>query len=80
VDSSFSSLEENFQINILKKRGVSNRLIAKVIRNFLKFGQKYGVRSKQRRRGKVNAQQIGRVRHKQAKITCPLLKLLWFNW
>jgi transposase len=62
------------QISILKKRGDSNRQIAKVInrseklvRNFLKLGQKYGTKSKRRRGGKVRAQQIGRIRHEASR-------------
>jgi IS30 family transposase len=77
--------EEKVQISTLKKRGGSNRQIAKAInrseklgRNFLKLGQKYGTKSKRR------AVAVERSLHnklavfdmKQAEITDPLLKLM----
>jgi IS30 family transposase len=66
--------EETVHISTLKKRGDSNRQIAKAIYrseklvgNFLKLGQKYCTKSKRRRRGTVRAQQIGRVRHEASQ-------------
>jgi transposase len=65
---------EKVQTSTLKKRGDSNRQIAKAInrsekqvRNFLKLGQKYGTKSKRRNCVKVRAQQIGRIRHEASR-------------
>lgn len=75
--------EEKVKIKVLADAGISKRRIAedigrsdRVVRNFLKLGEKYGNRVPPRANTKLSRRQKIKFRSKQLKIDCMLRKLL----